>query len=517
MGGGRGLIRLFLFALILILTVMWFTISEGDKGRPRRRGKGNVNKYRLEYIYGEIAKKLSLGRGKLRELTMENVNLFALKYDNTDIFWSALGYRSLNEELYDSPRWGDAYFVFKASIDDISSEKEISLLTAVLRNAQEFVTLLVEKYRFPEWAVRPFFTGDGFDILISAAAMGVEPRGDLCQIYKEFRDYMVREHQIEYLEDDVYGYRAMIRCPNTINSRMSGRVPRYKIELTWDEFMSLSVREMDLISRRPRESKYPYDFDHRVSDTAHLFYSERVAAYERRRIPSGFLPLPQNGNGYGLSDALRPCVKRMLQDGVAQEQVVEAAMAIAMEYRRLKYPQDMALNQLKKWLEREGMKGERSLPPPESFVVTAYGEDEVRPIVDLCESNGALMTEKCIGRDECSYFVEIQLEKEREKLHDEALFELKGWPTTLGPIRSAVYRAVVAFEGKNAVPPGKPFVIVLDELAAYVGLSTGRLSGKYLQELKSWGLLTECMVLEGGDGKVKVQRRVPIPSRRIRA
>ncbi len=508
MGGVQELVRFLLLASILVLTIIWFAVTEDERERQYRRKKGIINRYRLEYIYGEIAKKLTCGRGKLRELTVDNVELFALKYGNTDIFWNALAYRDINEELYDSPRWGDAYFAFKVPIDDFYNETEIALATEVLKNAREFVNLLIEKHKFPEWAIKSFFTGDGFDILVSAVAMGVEPRGDLCQIYKEFRDYMEKEYNLEYMDEDIYGYRAMIRCPNTINSRVSERVPRYKIELSIEEFMSLSIREIDLLSRGPRELIVENDFYHRVHDIAHYFYLKMVEKYEKHLSTIDFLPLPQNGNT-GNVDILRPCVKRILQEGIEEGDIKDAAKIIAEEYKRLKYPEDVTLNNLKKWLKT--FSNGALFAFAEELTNAIYQEDSVEKPFNLCESEQSCLAQRCIGKKECEYFIETQLEKEREKFHDETLFELRGWPIELRPIKTAVYRGIVVFEEKNNISPGNSLVILLSELTAYVGLHTTRATMKCLRDLKIRGLLEEYVFIEGTGGRVRVKRKIPIP------
>ncbi len=498
------MIEVFIFVLILLLSVMWFTTIEYDKRLTARPGKININRYRTEYIYGEIAKKLSLGRGKLRELTPENVNIFAITYDNTDIFWSPLAYRSLNDGLYDNPRWGDAYFIFKTNIDDIYTESEIDLISQVLHNARRLAVTLMEEYGLPEWSIKFFFTGEGFDILVSAAAMGVEPREDLCQIYREFRDFMVEKHGIEFLEDDVYGYRSMIRCPNTINGRLSTRVPRYKIELSLEEFMSFSIREMDLLSRRSRKMPPRYAFEHRVDNLAHSFYMDIVSRYEDKVGSSNGYPLLQNGN----SEPIRPCIKRLLQEGAPPEDIKESTKTIVAEFKRMRLAEDAALTYLKKWIERfcDG----QELICPELVVSYIYTKDD-GAYLDLCDSDKKLIQEKCAGKDNCVYFSELLLEEEREKLHDEALFELKGWPLELGPIRSAVYRALIVFESKYDVLPGNAFVLQIHEFAAYLGLTSPKLAERYLRELKNCGLLIEYEAVKGMDSRIKVRRQVPIP------
>ncbi len=337
-------IKFIVFLVILGLVMLWFLISfEGKK--EDKTGSLSINIYRKRFKWGEITKKKSKSRGRLIELTQENVSAFAIEHDESDIFWSALKVDSPTNDLSNDQKWGDLYFFFPAQLEDNHSEYGNQFSAGVLNSARKTVRIMIEEYKFPKWAFRYFFTGDGFYILISASGLGVKPRKDLEKVYNWIRDYMARTHNIKHISKEVYKNRALLRAPNTINSSVSSRVPRYVIEINDEEFHGLSLREIDLLSRRPRGSDGSDLFDNKISNQAHMYYIEWLENYEEETAQNGDPPLQ-----------MRPCVKSLLTEGITPDitdkELTGYLNDISQEYRRLNYQSDFISEILEDWIKK---------------------------------------------------------------------------------------------------------------------------------------------------------------------
>lgn len=481
--------------LLTVFMVVWLFMADDRRGtRQRRSIRSN---YREQYKYGELTKRGSLGRGKLVALTPDNIQAFSDRYNRTDIFCSVLGYSGSDERLYESLRWGDMYFAFETPEDDIYADKEGMIATAVLANARKLVRVFEREYVFPLTAFRMFFTGKGFDILLSAAAMGVEPQMELCQIYEGIAKDIAEEYDIQYLDTDIYKFRSLLRVNDTLNSETSARVPRYKIELSYREFMTLSIREMDLLSRKPRQLCTQSEYFDRVEHAACVFYDDAKRKFD---ASCGRLSFTTEKP----SSLLRPCVQRMLEGGVGEKNQKSVARVIAQEYRRLGSRQAVALERLGEW----NRKNQPILSDPELEEISL----EIYSGVDLetksCDD--LVFAVWCTGQDKCTFYYEFQEHTSKMLKHSEALFEAYKWPLRLGIPQTALYRAIVAFESKRGVSPGDNFVVSVDELASYIGSNRHRLIVRYLYDLKRLGLV-EDYGLRDASVNVWVRRVIPIP------
>lgn len=489
------MIRLVVVLLLTAFMVAWLFMTDDRRGSKQRRSIRSD--YRDQYKYGELTKRGSLGRGKLVVLTPENIQAFSDRYNRTDIFVSALGYSGHDERLYESLRWGDMYFVFEIPEDDIYADKEAVVANAVLTNARKLVRALEREYAFPMTVFRFFFTGKGFDILVSAAAMGVEPQMDLCQIYESVAKDLSEEYDIQYLDTDVYKFRSLLRVDATLNSEMSTRVPRYKIELSHREFMTFSIREMDLLSRKPRLLSKEGEYFDRVEHAACVFYDDAKRKFDASCGRLAFTTEKQ-------TSLLRPCVQQILEGGVAEKHQKSAARIITQEYRRLGSRQAVALERLGEW----NRKNQPILSDPELEEISL----EIYSGADLetksCDDTFLILW--CTGQDKCMFYYEFQEHKSKMLKHSETLFEAYKWPLRLGIPQTALYRAIVAFESKRGVSPGGNFAVSVDELASYIGAHRHRFVIRYLYDLKRFGLV-EDYGLRDDSVNVWIRRAIPIP------
>jgi hypothetical protein len=481
--------------LLTLFMVVWLIIT--DDGRATKKQRGIRNSYREHYKYGELAKRQALGRGKLVALTPDNIQAFSDRYNRTDIFYSALGYSSPNERLYESLRWGDLYFSFEISENDLNTDKGSTTAAVMLANARKLIKVFEKDFFFPITVFRMFFTGNGFDILISATAMCVEPQMELCQIYEYIAREIADEYDIKYLNTDIYRFRSLLRVVGTLNSDTSVQVSRYKIELTYKEFMTLSFKEMDLLSRKPRQLVASNEYYNRVEHAACIFYDEVKRKY------NSVYGQPASA-GKKPASLLRPCIQRIFEGSVGEKYQQEAARAIAQEFRRLGSQQAVVLERLGEWNRKNRpILSDSELEEISDEIFSGFDEE-----IMACDDSVLLMW--CTGQDKCSFYHEFQAHKSKMLQHSETLFEAYKWPLRLGVPQTALYRAIVAFESKRGVSPGDSFVVSVDELASYIGSSKHHLIIRYLMVLKRFGLIKD-YGLRDNSTNIWIRRVIPIP------
>lgn len=489
---------MFRLVVVLLLTgamAVWLFMTDERRTTKEKRSVGS--NYREQYKYGELTKRGSLGRGKLVALTPENIQAFSDRFNRSDIFCSVLRYSGPDERLYESLRWGDLCFSFEIPDDDIYADKDGMTASSVLSNARRLVRVFEREYAFPLTAFRMFFTGKGFDILVSAAAMGVEPRMELCEIYESIVKEIAEEHDIQYLNTNVYKYRAVLRVNDTLNSDVSTKVPRHKIELSYKEFMTLSIREMDLLSRKPRQPGIQNEYFDRVEHAACVFYDDAKRKFDASVGQLAFVPEKSR-------TLLRPCVQLMLEGGIEERYQKRVASIIAQEYRRLGSRQAVTLERLSEW----NRKNQPILSDPEVEEISAEVYSRTDHEVKSCDDS--VLAIWCTGPEKCTFYYEFQEHQSKMLKHSEALFEAYKWPQRLGIPQTALYRAIVAFESKRGVSPGDDFIVSVDELASYIGANKKRLVVRYLYDLKRAGLI-EDYGLRDDSANVLIRRVIPIP------
>lgn len=127
--------------------------------------------------------------------------------------------------------------------------------------ARELVTFFTDELHLPRAAVRVWFSGSkGAHVLIDATALGIEPSPTLTadmklvalDLIQNLAAHGAPEMQID---SSVYSLPRMLRLPDQMNPK-SGL---YKVELSHDELMRCSTKQITELATKPRGSQWSDD------------------------------------------------------------------------------------------------------------------------------------------------------------------------------------------------------------------------------------------------------------------
>lgn len=162
------------------------------------------------------------------------------RYGNEDCYVSVYLYKS---EDFDSCLISSPYFVDLDALD----------VNEALNEARKFIEVLL-KLGIKKEDIRIFWSGaKGFHVEVPLEVFGGEPHRDLNKIWRTLTEY-IEEYlgeKLSCLDWRIYDRRRLWRLPNSVNSKTG----LYKIPLSVDEVLTLSVEEIKKLAKQPREIK----------------------------------------------------------------------------------------------------------------------------------------------------------------------------------------------------------------------------------------------------------------------
>jgi len=203
-------------------------------------------------------------------------------------------------------------------------------------NAREIINRLAANYDLDLNVLRCFFSGaKGFHILIPEAVIDTKPDPGLSSVFKK----MAREI-LSYIQYDpsIYDTTRLFRLANTINSKTD----LYKIPLEVAEILHKSTEEILELAKKPRKIEMANDLE--VNQILHATYLEYC---KEDQAPA---PPVDESETKPPRDA-KLCYYGLLE-GVGEGERDNAALRLAVYFRKQGYFQDMVGGLLQAWNRR---------------------------------------------------------------------------------------------------------------------------------------------------------------------
>jgi len=280
----------------------------------------------MRFPYVECGWKVNSSFRRNEFLKVEALDEFRHAHHNTDIFHTVWSYA---EPRADSDFYGSFYL-------DLDSEN----LDAAHQDSRNVARFLTDHLRISEHSVQVFFTGKkGFNILVDAPVLGVEPRPELHQIWKVLASNLHERIAYHTIDLKVYDKRRLLRFANSIH----GDTGLYKILLTLSELESLNSDDVKEKARSPgplmRSTRC--EVSHRAASYLRALLrgqQRQRAARSARRSPDALIDEP-------------PCIKALLA-GVGEGERNQALFSLACFYHQQGLGIDHILARLKDWNAR---------------------------------------------------------------------------------------------------------------------------------------------------------------------
>jgi hypothetical protein len=239
-------------------------------------------------------------------------------------------YRNKTVKGYVGPSYADCL-----PLDFDSPDLNLSLGRA--RKAVEFVL----GKGTPDEDVKVYFSGaKGFHICLASSLFDLEPTNALAEVYKAMAKALSKDMGID-LDPTIYDGMRLFRLENTLNSKSQ----LYKIPLTIEELFSLSVEEIKELAKQPRVMSYPVR-NGVVNDYFMSLFLSALDATEKKQT----VKLSNNKEVTLSNRNAKPCIARLLA-GVGEGERNNAAMRLAVHYKKEGMPENVCLGLLQGWNE----------------------------------------------------------------------------------------------------------------------------------------------------------------------
>lgn len=231
---------------------------------------------------------------------------------------------------YKGPQAAD---FFPIDIDDAED------LHKAHETAKKIITHLAENYELDLSALRCYFSGaKGFHILICEAVIDTYPGVKLSAIFKRMARTLLEG--VSY-DPSIYDATRLFRLANTINSKTG----LHKIPLTPAEILHNTTEEIIKMADKPRQVEVVNDFN--VNSILHDLYIQCGKEQDK--------PAPVDTTEITPPKDAKLCYYSLLQ-GVGEGERDNAALRLAVYFRKQGYAADMVGGLLTAWNNRNNPK-----------------------------------------------------------------------------------------------------------------------------------------------------------------
>lgn len=220
--------------------------------------------------------------------------------------------------------------------------------TVSQQDAKKLIEFFTKELDVKTSDISVFFSGGkGFHILIDYPVFGIEPRKDLCKIFKHIAGYLIHRLELKALDLAVYTIPRMLRMVNSLHA--ASRL--YKIALTIEELNNLCLDEIKTLAQTPRNlPEHGGKAPALRTKAAHLFADKReeylqAAATANERYAK---------DEYRFNKNTPPeCVKDILANGWKKDgDRNQATVQLGAYFKDAGYTKDEAADLLEDWVKR---------------------------------------------------------------------------------------------------------------------------------------------------------------------
>lgn len=280
-----------------------------------------------EYFRRNIMVKLS------DENYKETVNNFSKSCSNTDVYKCIYAYE--NTDIYHCKLYAPFYLDFDGDIVNEFDEIKHDVLKAID---------YLKKLGLKEDEVQIYFSGcKGFHLLVDPRILGIYPSTNLNELFHAWACYLYNSHNIKSLDLGIYDRRRLFRINGTVNSKTG----LYKIYLPMHFFKTCTAEQLFRRASSPAARRRKPNDKHSINPVAaRNFESKSQNFYKKpgtKKKKAVQLPTEKQ--------ELLPCVKVLLEKGVAKGSRNNTLAALASAVLQSGYLLDETIDLMQSWNE----------------------------------------------------------------------------------------------------------------------------------------------------------------------
>lgn len=259
---------------------------------------------------------------------------FIKRCNGTDVYQCIYLYDTdKKEDISKAPLLAPFYLDMDADIE--SNDDYIDIRDKTVR----LVYILHSVLSIPISQIQIYFSGHkGFHVLIHQNILGITKSLDrLNDIYKAWAIHLSMNYDIPNLDIRIYDRRRLFRIPNTIN----GKTGLFKV---WLPFETLKDSTYDFIKEYASAPKFFFPMTYTINKVAATtFLKKAKLVYERQPFRKSTYQIPK------AKMELKPCIKELLEEGVAQGSRNKMTVLLANTLLQHGYSEDDTRNIVYHW------------------------------------------------------------------------------------------------------------------------------------------------------------------------
>jgi len=339
---------------------------------------------------------------------------------------------------------------------DLDKKDNVSLAK---NEAIKIVEFFTDELKIDPLAIRIYFSGSkGFHVIINEKVFGIEPSKELHKVYKYIASFLAIKLDIDRkglssFDLSVYTNRRMIRVEDTKHLGTD----LYKIELSNDELVNLTIDEIKELAKKPRGSLY----DKKQLNAAARFTKEAAEFYEKHLKDYEDLSTytqTVNTTEFNFNKASFPvCVESVLSKKWNPDNRNNATMQLAAYCKEAGYTENEAVKLIVNWVKKFSFEDsdfeiKRRVSNTQNVIYTIYeGDSEykfgcafIRSLYGPKNEEGNYERVPCAG-NLCPYV-------KKETIKDEDVLKLNLIETGYSEYTNKLVRTKVMVAGKKSTP-----------------------------------------------------------------
>ena len=265
----------------------------------------------VETGYGFTNQKGERGFNRGNYISFEDIDKFAKNHNFDSVFSSA--YRYSDKQIEKAELYGDLYLDF----DDIKDFEHVR------KDAMTALSYLKIVYRIEKEDVNIFYSGNkGVHITVPAEIFGIQPMHLLNGVFKHIASSIKSFTPNKTIDTVIYDNKRMFRLVNSMHEKSR----LYKIPLTYEELISMPLKEIKEIARKKRE----------INLHTNAVINHMAEKQFQRMITEFLLYDAEHNKDKKYSATLNytpPCIKNLLLNGAEEGQRNISIACLTSYYR----------------------------------------------------------------------------------------------------------------------------------------------------------------------------------------
>lgn len=255
-------------------------------------------------------------------------------------------------------------------------------LDVALDTTRKLIAYFKEELKVDKLAIRTWFSGSkGFHILMSPDIFDMKPNNYAHKVNKFIANYLnfkLSDNGLNgfAIDESVYSSRRMWRINNTLHATTK----LYKIELEYDEVMSLTIEEIKELAVKPRLPLH----DTKTINSAERYIKEATEFYEKCETQFkelSILSKPANDLKFKFDKNNPPvCVSSILKKRWISGQRNQTSVQLAVYFKFAGFTEVETVKKLSKWIQKHSTedtedKVKRRIANTKTVVRTIFSSD----------------------------------------------------------------------------------------------------------------------------------------------